>query len=837
MTNQKPHEPINSNRNSIPARKPELTGGMKISAKLAAGFGILVMLTLLVVALNYFAGDNANTTIARTQNQRVPVMLAASKAQADILKMLGDVHGYLATGTPHFFDDYRRLKKRFVADLERLEGLLPQFGPPNKTRYSDFRESFEKWNRLPDVLFTLRNNKMKREPAYAWMNTAGTKLIGKVIVNVKQLIQVQSEQAPSGQNSKLLKDLSELQSSFTEIFSSLRILVATRNPNFRFEYYANQTINNDIWEHVIQQRELFLPRQQKVLDLIAGTRESIWSQIPEKIFSVLDSDKWRQDLYLFKTEAVPLAEEMQQLLKEMAENSQQLFESDIEKGVKDLTFFRWLTLAAGIIALAIGAGLSFFLGRNIIVPVRLLTEVARKIQRGDLDEQVQIRSADEIGTLAATFNQMTGRLRQTLSDLQENKEWLQTTLRSIGDAVIVTDTRGKVSFMNPVAESLTGWNQGEIIGKPLEDVFNIINKKTRETVENPVKKVIREGSIVGLANHTLLIGRDGTEIPVDDSGAPIMDEQGDMRGVVLIFRDVGEKRRAEEELIKHREHLEELVEERTKELAREKESAEVANQAKSAFLANMSHELRTPLNGILGYTQVLKRDESLTENQEQGLGIIKQSGEHLLTLINDILDLSKIESGRLVLYPAPFDLSRFMETIGSIIRMRAREKGIDFEYDAATDLPEGLCADEKRLRQVLINLLGNAVNFTDSGRVILRVGQMDESEADKSSTADITSDEEQTVLLRFEVEDTGVGIGPDQLEAIFQPFEQVGEMSQREGGTGLGLAISRALVRAMGSELQVRSEPGKGSLFWFDVRMPIAETFEESEERGHRLPR
>jgi len=298
---------------------------------------------------------------------------------------------------------------------------------------------------------------------------------------------------------------------------------------------------------------------------------------------------------------------------------------------------------------------------------------------------------------------------------------------------------------------------------------------------------------------------------------------------------------AEQELRKAGEKLEERVVKRTAELrvAKEaaeaaKESADNANRAKSDFLASMSHELRTPLNGILGYTQVLKRGESLTEDQQQGLGIIKQSGEHLLTLINDILDLAKIEAGRLEIYPALFDLSTFMETISSIIRVRAREKGLDLEYEVPTDLPAGVSADEKRLRQVLINLLGNAVKFTKSGRVTLRLVPLDEVKVDKAFAADIPSDEEQTAFFRFEVEDTGVGIALDQLEAIFHPFEQVGEMKQREGGTGLGLAISCALVQGMGSKLQVKSEPGKGSAFWFDLRMPIAETSEKPDPQEAR---
>jgi PAS domain S-box-containing protein len=308
--------------------------------------------------------------------------------------------------------------------------------------------------------------------------------------------------------------------------------------------------------------------------------------------------------------------------------------------------------------------------------------------------------------------------------------------------------------------------------------------------------------------HRLLL-KDGTIKYVNEICRTEYDKDGNAIRSIGTVQDITELKQAEQELRRHRDHLEELVKERTSELGVAKESAETANRAKSVFLANMSHELRTPLNAVLGFSRLMRDDPQSTSSQQEKLDIINRSGKHLLTLINDVLDMSKIEAGRTVLEASPFDLGELMRDLIDMMRIRAEEKGLQLLLDQSSQFPRFVDGDAPKLRQIIINLLSNAVKFTEQGGVTLRLSSQP------------GRDTEQIELL-CEVEDSGPGIAAEELERIFKPFVQLGEQAGQEG-TGLGLTITRQYVELMGGGINAESEPGKGALFRFSLPVKKAQ--------------
>lgn len=369
--------------------------------------------------------------------------------------------------------------------------------------------------------------------------------------------------------------------------------------------------------------------------------------------------------------------------------------------------------------------------------------------------------------------------------------------------------RGVFVAVNPAFARRRGYREGEMVGMPIMSVFP-------PDIHPRVKQQIADVDVVGhgvfQSEH---ITRYGDRFPVLLDITVTKSDEGVPLARVAYVVDISERVAADMELARYREHLEELVSQRTSELTEAKAAAEVASRAKSAFLANMSHEIRTPLNGILGMAHVIRRD-GLSDEQLERFDKLEASARHLLDVINSILDISKIEAGRFELDDEVVDVSRIVNSCMSIVTERAQIKGLSLVHEVAP-LPEPLSGDPVRIQQALLNYMANAIRFTDTGSVVVRVEPLQESPTE--------------VLVRFSVEDTGIGIETEALERLFRAFEQAdNSLTRKYGGTGLGLAITLRIARLMGGDAGATSVPGKGSTFWFTVRLKKIEEVPKARE-------
>ncbi len=380
------------------------------------------------------------------------------------------------------------------------------------------------------------------------------------------------------------------------------------------------------------------------------------------------------------------------------------------------------------------------------------------------------------------------------------------TLSALGEGVFGTNKQGICTFINPAALQILGYREEELLGKNQHEIFHFKRPDGAHypAPECPIFLTAHDGQTRRLEDWFWRSNGEG--FPVRLTVAPIL-SNGQIEGTVVAFADISESVRAQHELAHYRSHLEEQVRLRTEQLEEARVTAETANQAKSVFLANMSHEIRTPLAAVIGMTHLLRREHP-TPNQLERIAKIDHAAQHLLGVISDILDISKIEAGKLTLELAPTDIPALLGQLESMMGDRIREKGLRFAIESDA-FPDNLLSDPGRLRQCLVNYLGNALKFTERGSITLR--------------ARIETQQDHSLIARFEVEDTGIGIASDDLERLFDAFEQAdNSTTRRYGGTGLGLAITRRLANMLGGKIGVRSQPGQGSCFWFTARLRLA---------------
>lgn len=396
---------------------------LSIGKKLNFAFGILVLLTFLAVGRTYLSNVRANSSIRYAQAVRMPTALASVSAQANLLRMLADLRGYMATGESYFRDRYQQSRQAFEAELMQM-GTLLQPSTANGVRLSELQQTYDSWSKLPDQLFRLRDTPLENQPALALLETEGQVPMRRIDDNAEAVLADLRNQASSSISLRLLDDWSAFQNSFIKMSTGLQSYLITLNPSFRYDYSEALQTNEVVWRRLQQQRQQLSPEQQQRLAAIAADRQK-FLELPEQLFDLVEGDQRRQDLYLFRETAEPLALEMIAILDEIVADEQNRLAKELRRGQGEQVQAQWQTLSIGLLALLTGATMALVLQRQIIHPIQRLTQATTQIKSGRLGVKASAESKDEIGALAAAFNHMSDYLQQSHQELEHYSQTLE----------------------------------------------------------------------------------------------------------------------------------------------------------------------------------------------------------------------------------------------------------------------------------------------------------------------------------------------------------------------------------------------------------------------------
>lgn len=412
---------------------------LKIGPKLIIGFGVLIVLMLVGYGLGISASNLATEEINRTTNLRAPTTLSSAQAQANLLELVADLQAYLALGDSQYRDSYLANQAEFESNLNELDGILNQAGAQDSPEYQDIannldklRSNYNQWSMLVPQLFELRDDQLRREPALRILIVDATPLINTVIVNSGSMIKTQEGREPTVQNIEVMGAMANFQASFYAMVAGLRGYVTTGRDSFKFEYKANLTTNRQAWEILTEKRDTLSQSQLENLNNIDKAREA-FLKLPEQMFEAVEGEHAREDLYLFRTQAVPLSNTMLQILADETTLQQDLLQSDLNNGREQLGSAQTTSIAGAVIVLLAGLVLALLIGRDIARPILRLAGTAKQIQEGDLAAQAEVTTEDEIGFLGNAFNAMTSKLRETMQSLLDYLEQVKVVMSAAAE--------------------------------------------------------------------------------------------------------------------------------------------------------------------------------------------------------------------------------------------------------------------------------------------------------------------------------------------------------------------------------------------------------------------